>query len=356
MRRQTISAQTLIGMLICTGIFLNGVYGGTKEVVEKATSLSGNAREDALVAGAKLEGQVIDYTTSSHRMSRPLVNLFQAKYPFISVKVARLGGSKIIQKIDTEAMAGHHAVDIIGTGELGIVALIDKGLVGRYASPMRQHLREGFFDEKGLWTVQHASLIFSAYNKTLIEARDLPMQWEDFLDPKWKGRMSLDTSAYGWAQSMVDYRGESKAVEYFKKLAKQNVQFLRGRSLQLQLLAAGEFSLTLVSNANLILGLKKAGAPIEPIRISPVFLRPSMLLLAHHAPHPHAAILYLDFLLSKDAQTLLADSGRLPGRKDVSPDDPAIYERLHFFMSDPLESGRNYSRIADLYKEILLGQ
>lgn len=356
MIRQLTFARAVLVMLIGTGFFLNGAFGGTKEVIEKAEALSGKTREEFLIAGAKQEGQLVDYTTSNLQMSRPLVKLFESKYPFISVKVARIGGSKIIQRIDTEAMAGHHAVDVIGTGELGIVTLIDKGLVAKNMSPMRQRLRQNFFDKNGLWNVQHATLIFSAYNKNMVKAEESPKTWEDFLDPKWKGKMSLDTSAYGWAQSIINYRGESKAIEYFKKLAKQDLTFRRGRSLQLQLLAAGEFSITMVANANLILNLKKAGAPIEPIRISPVFLRPSMLMLAANAPHPHAAILYLDFLLSKEAQVLLGNSGRLPGRRDVSPDDPEIHEGIDFFMSDPLESGRNYSRLAALYEKVLLGK
>lgn len=349
-------APMLFLVSLCAILVIDPALAANQEVIERVQSLSGNEREDFLVAGAKKEGQLVDYTSSNQRMSHPLVKLFESKYPFLSVKVARMGGSKILQRIDTEAMAGHHAVDVIGTGELGIVTLIDKGLIAKYATPMRRHLRSDFFDKEGLWTVQHSTLVFSAYNKNLVKAADAPKTWEDFLDPKWKSKLSLDTSAYGWAQAMIDFRGESNAIEYFKKLTKQDIKFLRGRSLQLQLLAAGEFSMTMVANANLILALKKAGAPIEPVRMSPVFLRPSMLMLAAHAPHPHAAILYMDFLLSKEAQALLGDSGRLPARKDVTPDDAEIHEGIEFFMSDPVASGRNYSRLAALYDKVLLGK
>jgi iron(III) transport system substrate-binding protein len=110
----------------------------------------------------------------------------------------------------------------------------------------------------------------------------------------------------------------------------------------------------MVSNANLILDLKKAGAPIEPIRISPVLLRPSLLLLAANAPHPHAAMLYLDFLLSKDGQNLLASSGRLPARTDVQTEDHELHQGLKFFMPNPLETGRNYKKLSVLFEKTLL--
>ena len=132
---------------------------GNEELLMKTQSLSGRAREEFLVAGAKREGEVADYTSTNHQMSGPLVKLFEKKYPFISVKLARIGGSKIIQRAETEAKAGLHAVDVIGTGELGIVSLVDRGVMAKYVSPMRENLREGFADKEGLWTVQHATLL-----------------------------------------------------------------------------------------------------------------------------------------------------------------------------------------------------
>ncbi len=327
---------------------------GNEELLMKTQSLSGRAREEFLVAGAKREGEVADYTSVNHQMSGPLVKLFEKKYPFISVKLARIGGSKIIQRAETEAKAGLHAVDVIGTGELGIVSLVDRGVMAKYVSPMRENLREGFADKEGLWTVQHATLLFAAFNRKLVKADEVPRSWEDFLDPKWKGKLSLDTEAFEWMGFLLKHMGEQRALRYFERLTKQDVKFLRGRSLQLQLLAAGEFPITIVSNANLILDLKKAGAPIEPIRISPVLLRPSLLLLAANAPHPHAAMLYLDFLLSKDGQNLLASSGRLPARTDVQTEDHELHQGLKFFMPNPLETGRNYQNLSVLFDKALL--
>jgi iron(III) transport system substrate-binding protein len=325
-----------------------------EEILMKARVLSGRAREEFLVAGARKESEVADYTSANLQLSGPLVKLFEKKYPFISVKLARIGGSRIIQRVETEAKAGLHAVDVIGTGELGIVSAVDRGLTARYVSPMRENLREGFADREGLWTVQHATLLFGAYNKKLVKPEQVPRDWDDFLDPKWKGKLSLETEAYEWMGFLIRQIGEERAFKYFAALTKQDVKFLRGRSLQLQLLAAGEFPITMVSNANLILELKKTGAPIEWIRISPVLLRPSLLLLAANAPHPHAALLYLDFLLSKEAQSLVASSGRLAARRDVPTEERQLQEGLKFFMPDPLESGRDYKKLSVLFEKNLL--
>jgi iron(III) transport system substrate-binding protein len=349
----------ILGMLLGLLLALPAAIAGSasarnEEILGKAHSLSGRAREEFLVAGARREGEVADYTTTNQQMGQPLVGVFEKKYPFVGVKLARISGSKVIQRVETEARAGLHAVDVVGTGELGIVGLVDRGVMAKYVSPMREYLREGFADKEGYWTGQHAALLFSAYNKKLVKSEEAPKSWEDFLDPKWKGKLSLDTEAFEWMGFLINLMGEEKAFRYFDRLSKQDIKFLRGRSLQLQLLAAGEFPITMVSNANLILELKKAGAPIEPIRISPVFLRPSLLLLAAYAPHPHAAMLYLDFLLSKEGQGLLAKSGRLPARKDIQAEDRELDQGLGFFMLDPLEQGRNYKKLAALFDQRLL--
>jgi iron(III) transport system substrate-binding protein len=358
-RRASFSFQLkLKNFYLCLLVFLllapNLAAAANEEILMKTQTLTGRAREEFLVAGAKREGEVADYTSANLQMSDPLAKLFEKKYPFIKVNLARIGGSKIIQRAETEAKAGLHAVDVIGTGELGIVNLIDRGLIAKSVSPMRENLREGFADQEGLWTVQHATLLFSAYNRKLVKADEVPRSWEDFLDPKWKGKLSLDTEAFEWMGFLLKHMGEQRAMRYFERLTKQDVKFLRGRSLQLQLLAGGEFPITMVSNANLILDLRRAGAPIEPIRISPVLLRPSLLLLAAKAPHPHAALLYLDFLLSKDGQSLVASTGRLPARRDVQANDRELHDGLKFFMPNPLEAGRDYKKLSVLFEKILL--
>ncbi|MGH7766206.1 MAG: extracellular solute-binding protein, partial [Candidatus Binatia bacterium] len=187
-----------VGAVLLLAATTSAAGAANEEILAKAHSLSGRAREDFLAAGAKKEGEVADYTSTNHQMSGPLLAEFQKRFPFITVKLARIGGSKIIQRAETEAKAGLHAVDVIGTGELGIVSLVDRGLMGKYLSPMREHLREGFADKEGLWTVQHATLLFSAYNKKMVKAEEAPKSWEDFLDPKWKGKLSLDTEAFEW--------------------------------------------------------------------------------------------------------------------------------------------------------------
>src|SRR3970040_1130350 len=127
-------------LLLCFSALLllagnaNSAGAANEEILTKAKSLSGRAREEFLVTGAKREGEVAYYTSTNHQMSGPLVNLSQQKYPFTTVKLARIGGSKIIQRAETEAKAGLHAVDVVGTGELGIVSLVDQGVIAEYGS------------------------------------------------------------------------------------------------------------------------------------------------------------------------------------------------------------------------------
>ena len=114
----------LVGTTISAG-------AGNERFLMKAQSLLGRGREEFLVSGAKREGEVADYASTNHQMNGPLIKLFEKKYPFITVKLARIGGSQIIQRVETEAKAGLHAVDVMGTGELGIVSLVDRGVMAK---------------------------------------------------------------------------------------------------------------------------------------------------------------------------------------------------------------------------------
>ena len=118
---------------LLAGRAISSAGAGNEELLMRAESCRVEP-ERFLVAGAKKEGEVADYTSTNHQMSSPLIKLFRKKYPFIVVKLARIGGSQIIQRVETEAKTGLHAVDVMGTGELGIVSLIDRGVMANTSS------------------------------------------------------------------------------------------------------------------------------------------------------------------------------------------------------------------------------
>jgi iron(III) transport system substrate-binding protein len=119
-------------------------------------------------------------------------------------------------------------------------------------------------------------------------------------------------------------------MRYMRALSRQQPQQRRGHNLLAKLLVAGDFPLALV-HANEIEKEKQAGAPVEWVRtLDPVVTSPSQVGISGRAPHPAAARLLVDFLLSKEGQALIQQRGRVPARTDLDAGPAAATAKLHY--------------------------
>ena len=101
-------------------------------------------------------------------------------------------------------------------------------------------------------------------------------------------------------------------MAYFRKLAEMKPDMRKGHVLLAELISAGEVSVGLtVYNANAE-SMKRRGGPIDWAPVEPVIARPQGIGLAKNAPHPHAALLFVDFVLSPEGQALFESMGRVP--------------------------------------------
>jgi iron(III) transport system substrate-binding protein len=140
---------------------------------------------------------------------------------------------------------------------------------------------------------------------------------EGFLDPKWKGRIGLEATDAEWMATIVKQPGPERGTAFFHKLAAMKPDVRKGHILLSELVAAGEIEVSLTSyNANAE-SMKRRGGPIDWMPIEPVVARPQGIALAKNAPHPHAALLFADFVLSPEGQELFNSLGRVPANLKV---------------------------------------
>ncbi|HET7363492.1 MAG TPA: substrate-binding domain-containing protein, partial [Burkholderiales bacterium] len=113
--------------------------------------------------------------------------------------------------------------------------------------------------------------------------------------------------------------GREKGTAYMEALSRQKPQQRRGHSLLTRLLVAGDFPLAVV-HAGEIEKEKQDGAPVEWVRtLDPIITSPSQVAISAKAPHPAAARLLVDFLLSREGQRVIESRGRVPARIDLAP-------------------------------------
>jgi iron(III) transport system substrate-binding protein len=151
------------------------------------------------------------------------------------------------------------------------------------------------------------NVLVQAYNTNLIKKADLPKSYADLLDPKWKGKIAIEADDSDWFAGLMEVMGQDKATKLFRDIAETNGFSVRkGHTLLTNLVAVGEVPLALTVFNYTAEQFKRKGAPIDWFTLDPVVAHPNAVAVVGNPPHPHAAVLMFDFVLS-EAQQLFAD-------------------------------------------------
>jgi iron(III) transport system substrate-binding protein len=273
-----------------------------------------------LIEAAQKEGALVFYTSMDAGDARSLAEVFQKRYPFIKTDLFRGGREAVFSRFALEQKAGRYVTDVVSVGEFHILEMKKRGLITRYASPEAQAFPQDFRDPQGYWTCVYLTVSVLAYNTNRVKAEEAPRRYEDLLNPKWKKRMALDANEERWVPGLIQTMGRDKAVNFLKALAQQEVYIRRGRSLLTQLLLAGEFDVQIVAYWHEVNRLMKQKAPLGWVGIEPAVTGAPQLGLVSKAPHPNAARLFIDFVLSAEGQGTIARLGRVAARQGIKPE------------------------------------
>ncbi len=272
-------------------------------VVAIPVSLLAQSR-DEIIAGAKKEGKLTIYSVLAVPDHMQIIEAFKQKYPFIEVSLWRPSGAGegVATRMLTEAAAGTHLADIIGLDQALMSYLIKRGLMMRYESPERESFDPTFKDKQGYWTAFYLNPKVIPYNTKLVRADEAPKSYADLLDPKWKGKLVMEDTEGGWFGTLFLYWGKEKTLDYMHQLAKQNITLRNGHTLMTMLIAAGEYPAAVITNGPRVELTKIRGAPLDWNPPDPTVVSITTMGVAARAPHPNAAKLYIDHVLSREIQ------------------------------------------------------
>jgi iron(III) transport system substrate-binding protein len=321
------------------------------QILARLNKLPAEQRHKQLVDKAKTEGEVAFYSSLQAQQIEPFTRVFQKRYPFIKVNPYRVSGNRQVIKIQTELNGGNHLFDVTNGSAEQASAIKKIGAIDPYFSPQREYYNPPNRDKDGYFTSLYVIPIVLGYNTNMVKRQDAPKSYEDLLQPKWKGNMFLDDEAYEWSAVLQKHMGRDKALQYMRALAKQDLRLMRGRTAQSQLLAAGERSIAIVLSGHTVLDMKARGAPIDQVILDPYFAQANKLMLARHAPHPHAAALFYDWSLSEEGQSIITSFGRVIARKGVKQRFPELVGKESFLVDvdfiGPImdQAGKEFSQI-----------
>ena len=300
--------------------------GARAMTVEEIATYSKPDRQQVLEAGARKEGEFLMLGGLNEKTAtRPIIDAFRKKYPYIKGNAIRAGSSEGLQRVLAEHRAKTPRVDLFFGSVIG--DLKQAGLAQKIRSPILDSFPADRKDPQGYYaTLRYSYHGVAAWNTNQVAAKDAPQSFEALLDPKWRGKMVMGDSNEAGFQLAITYMrevwGEKKALDYLERLSKQQVKVSSAsiRNL-LDLVIAGEYQM-LVNPALHHIGQAKAkGAPIEGSMADPVVARNGYFVVLTTAPHPHATMLLVDFLLQEEAQNIIKQENFFPAHPDIEPLD-----------------------------------
>ncbi len=306
--------RTLHGLLFALAVpaALAQASAGNDEVYR----YRGADRDARLVEKAKQEGTVVLYTSLAPTESKPLAAAFERKYG-LKVELWRALSDKVVQRVVTEAQGKRFTVDVVETNGPEMEMLSRERLLAEFHSPHISDLPLAAIPAHRMWMPDRMNYFVVGYNTAMVRRSEIPATYEGFIDARWKGRIGLEATDAEWMATLIRKWGNDKGVDYFRKLAAMKPDIRKGHVLLAELVAAGEVPVGLTMYNSNIESLKRKGAPIDFVPVQPVAARPQGIGVARHAPHPHAALLFADFVLSPEGQRLFESMGRVPASTKV---------------------------------------
>lgn len=316
-------------------------------------------RQKRLVEGAKSEGKVVFYGSLSADNLDKLRVEFEKIYP-VKLENWRASGEKSSNRLLTEARAKTFLADLVAASNEHVPGLMKANLLGRYNSPERAFFLDSHKDRAGYWTGYDYNIAVIAYNTKLVPAAEAPKKHEDFLDPKWKGAFAIDMDSDKTVMGWLKTWGTEKTKKFMQALTKNDVVLRKGHTLITELLCAGEFKAAVELYAYRLADVKhKKGCPVEIVYSDPTPATASPISVVKAAPHPYAAALFMDFILSQAGQNINAEFGRLSGRRDIRPKYPELdmeARGVRVLLLKPEDTDQLGKQYQQLREEFLLGR
>lgn len=291
---------------------------------------------EATLNGAKKEGKVVIALNAGGEVRGALIRGFKQRYG-IAMEAISGRGAELAEKVMSERRAGIYTFDLYNGGTTTIVntlipARVFDSLEPTLMLPEVTDLKLWWKGEMDWVDKEHTALSFLAFpkapvgiNTELVKPGEIK-SYKDLLNPKWKGKMSMNdpTVTGSGAKFPGVIGGAIMGWDYIRELAKQEPAIVRDERLQVEWLAKGKYPIAINPGDIPFAEVKNAGASIEwltPQEGTYVTSGYGAIALLKGAPHPSAAKLFINWLLTKEGQTMFSVAGGMQsGRVDVPTD------------------------------------
>ena len=245
-----------------------------------------------------------------------LRDAFIKKHSEVAFDYYSAGAGKLMAKIAAERQSGKITVDVLWHSEVpDFYQLKQDGLLEKYVSPEAKNVKSPVKDPDNYFTPARLATLGIAYNTKKVT--NPPKGWNDLLEPRFKGGFGIANPAIsGTAFVSVAMMANTLGWQYIEKLAQNGTIMGQGSGQVVDDTASGDLMACLAVDFITIDKIKK-GAYLGLVFPKEFPVMPSPIAIMKGTPNRKAAEKFIDFLLSKEGQTILMGSGTLSIRSDV---------------------------------------
>jgi len=333
--------------MVTVTLFLLSALAAPIAAAQSFAELAADAspgREQRLLEGARKEASVNLYTSNAAPTIHALAADFEKRYG-VRVNLWRASSVKVLQRLLAEKQARRWEFDAVSISAPKLEALYREGLLQETHSAAHGEMIDGAMPAHRGWAPQFINVFVQAYNTRAVPRDELPQQWSELLDPRWKGKLGVEANAAEWYCALAQRGG----ADVLTRIAATNGLSVRqGNSVLANMVVTGEVPLALAVYGHMIAQAKAQGAPVESFALGPPIARANGIGVSRQPAHPHAALLFYEYNLGAAQPILVELQYMSPLRRW------ATAARLVFV--DPTMDGAALARCNNAYAALLKGQ
>lgn len=309
---------------------------------------TGETLDEIHKKAVKEGGKLNFYGTLAQVNAEKILPVFEKKFPGIKINHVDATSDKLVARAVTEARGGKTLGDILQIPLENVIQAHDQGLLLDTNLPEASEYPAGL--KGSFWIASDLQYFIAAWNTNLVKKDEEPKSYDDFLLPRWKGRLIAEPRDLEMLLAFAKYRFKSdeKAIDFWKKIAAQNVEFHKGHSELAELLVAGQAAACLTCYSHHYPSRIKKGAPVNYM-LSEGVASINGTAIFKNAPHPNAALLFARWVASEEGQKVMAQGGRTPAHPKIEPVEKTRTEKTYFITASDLKEFPKYDKI---WKEI----
>jgi iron(III) transport system substrate-binding protein len=279
--------------------------------------LAGLAIALASSTAAVAQQKLFVYTSMKESLIGELKNAFAKKYPDIKMDYQSAGAGKLMAKIAAERESGKILADVLWTSEVpDFYQLKAQGVLQPYVPAEIKSLVNPLPEYDGSFTAVRLGTLGIAYNTRLVKTP--PQTWQDLQKPAFKGAYGIANPALsGTAYMSVALLTKAFGWQYFEALRANGAKMGKGSGQVVDDTASGDLLASLAVDYITLDKIDK-GATLALVYPPEMLVIPSPITIFKGSPNTEAAKKFVDFVLSKEGQTIIANEGTLPVRPDVA--------------------------------------